>query len=348
VSGELRRVRAPVLLSALGALLVGAVFASVGIGAVAISPVRTLGILAGHAGLDLGIPYGADEDAVLWSIRLPRVVLGLLVGSALGVSGAALQAVFRNPLADPGLIGVASGASVGAVGAIVLGVAGTGAAALPAAAFAGGLAATVLVYGLARHEGRTEVITLLLTGLAVNAIAGAAIGFMLFLADDEQLRGAVFWTLGSLGGATWPAVGSAAAFVLVALPVLLALGRPLNLLLLGEREAAHLGVATEPTRLAVVAAAALATAAAVAFAGVIGFVGLIVPHLVRLVAGPDNRVVLPASALAGAALLLYADLAARTIAAPAELPLGVLTALLGGPFFLWLVQRTRREQGGWG
>jgi iron complex transport system permease protein len=190
-------------------------------------------------------------------------------------------------------------------------------------------------------------VTLLLTGLALNAIANAALGFLLFVSNDQQLRTIVFWTLGSLGGATWRSVLPALLLVLAAAVVLPLRAGDLNLLALGEREARHLGVETERVRLGVIVLTALATGAAVAVAGVVGFVGLVVPHLVRLVAGPDNRIVLPASALLGALLLVLADLASRTLAAPAELPLGVLTSLIGGPFFLWLLLRFRRTQGGW-
>jgi iron complex transport system permease protein len=345
--GGLRFVRAPALLAGLTALLVVAVLLGVGIGAVPIAPRQVIAIVAAHAGLDLGVAYTPEQDAVLWAIRLPRVVLGALVGAGLAVAGAALQGIFRNPLADPGLIGVSSGASLGAVLAIVVGVSAAGAFALPAAAFVGGLAATFVVYAFARSGGRTEVVTLLLTGLAVSAIASAAIGFLLFTATDAELRSVVFWSLGSLGSATWPSVAGAAPFVLAGVLLVPLFARPLDLLLLGEREARHLGVDTERVRLAVITLAALATGAAVAVAGVVAFVGLIVPHLVRLAAGPGHRVVLPASALGGAALLLLADLVARTVAAPAELPLGVVTSLIGGPFFLWLLHRTRREHGGW-
>ena len=336
------------LLPGLVALLAVAALLSVGLGALRIAPDQVVAIIAHHAGIDLGVSYGLDQDAVLWSIRLPRVVLGILVGGGLAVAGAALQGVFRNPLADPGLIGVSSGASLGAVAAIVLGFAAAGSYTLPLVAFVGGVVATLVVYAVARFDGRTEVVTLLLTGLAVNALCNAAVGYLLFIADDQQLRGVVFWSLGSLGGATWPLVLAALPCIALAVLVLPLLARSLNLFLLGEREARHLGVEVERVRVLVIVLAALATGAAVAVAGIVGFVGLIVPHLVRLVAGPDHRVLLPASALLGAALLLFADLFARTVAAPAELPLGVVTALLGGPFFLWLLRRTRREHGGWG
>ena len=344
----LRRIPASVLLPGLSVLLLVAVIVSAGIGAVEISPAQVVAIIGDRLGLDLGVSYGLQEEAVLWSIRLPRVVLGVFVGAGLAVAGATLQGIFRNPLADPGLIGVASGASLGAVAAIVLGISAAGAATLPLVAFVGGLVATIVVYLLARFDGRTEVVTLLLTGLAVNAIAGAGIGFLLFLADDQQLRDVVFWTLGSLGAATWPLVVAVIPCFVIALVAAGIFWRPLNLMLLGEREAQHLGVETERVRLALIGACALGTGAAVAVAGIVGFVGLIVPHLVRLVAGPDHRVVLPASALLGGSLLLFADLGARTVAVPAELPLGVVTALLGGPFFLWLVRHTRRAHGGWG
>jgi iron complex transport system permease protein len=329
-------------------LVVLAALLGASIGAYDIPVAQVVAVVAAKLGLDLGIAVTPENEAILWAIRLPRVLLGLLVGAALGVAGAALQGIFRNPLADPGLIGVASGASLGAVGAIVLGFSALGQATLPVAAFLGALLATAVVYALARFEGRTEVVTLLLTGLAINAIAGAGIGYLVFRATDTEVRDAVFWTLGSLGGATWPVVLSAAPFVLVGTLLIPFFARELNLLILGEREAAHLGVATERVRVILIALVALTTGAAVAVAGTVGFIGLIVPHLVRLVAGPDNRIVLPASALAGAALLVFADLLARTAAAPAELPLGVVTSLLGGPFFLWLLHRTRRAHGGWG
>ena len=289
-----------------------------------------------------------QDDAILWLIRLPRVLLGALVGAGLAAAGAALQGVFRNPLADPGLVGVASGASLGAVAAIVLGFTALVPGGLQLAAFVGGVAAAALVYALARYEGRTETVTLLLTGIAVTAITGAAIGLLLARADDAELRDVVFWSLGSLGNATWPIVGATAPFVAIGVAIACSRARELDLLALGEREAAHLGVNTERTRLAIVLGLALATGAAVAAAGVVAFVGLIVPHLVRLAAGPNHAIVVPASALAGAALVVLADVAARTVAAPVELPLGVITSLAGGPFFLWLLWRTRRADGGWG
>jgi iron complex transport system permease protein len=326
-------------------LLALAILLGVGIGAVQIEPWDTLRILLRHAGLDVHVD--PQQDAVLWAIRLPRVLLGVLVGGALAVSGAALQGIFRNPLADPTIVGVASGASVGAVGAILLGLSGALYGGIQAAAFGGGVVAVLAVYALARHEGRTETVTLVLVGVAVTAIAGALVGLMIASADDDQLRDIVFWSLGSLGGATWPLVVATAPFVVIGAVAALTQSRPLDLLALGEREAAHLGVEVERVRLLLVVALALATSAAVAAAGIVAFVGLIVPHVVRLAGGSSHRVVLPASLLAGAAAVTLADLVARTVVAPVELPLGVITALAGGPLFLWLVLRTRRSHGGW-
>lgn len=340
--------RVPLLLPALTVLLVLIVLLNAGIGAVRIAPLQVIAILLDHLGISLDVAVTPQQDAVLWNIRLPRIVLAALVGGALALSGAVLQGVFRNPLADPSLIGVSSGAAVGAVAAIVVGFSLFGLASLPVAAFAGGMLAMLAVYAFARHDGRTEVVTLILAGIAINAIAGAATGIFFFLANDTQLRTIVFWTLGSLSGATWRSVWAVLPFIATGMLILPFWGRQLNLLVLGEREARHLGVNTESMRFLLVALAALIAGASVAVAGVIGFVGLVVPHIIRLFAGPDHRLLLPASILAGASLLLLADLAARTLVLPRELPLGVVTALAGGPFFLWLLHRTRREHGGWG
>lgn len=329
-------------------LLVGALLLGVGVGAVRVAPLDAVEILLRHAGIHVGGRVDPQEDAILWVIRLPRVLLGALVGGALAVAGTALQGMFRNPLADPGLIGVSSGASVGAVGAIALGVSAAFPGALQFAAFGGGIVATLAVYGLARYDGRTEAVTLILTGIAITAICGAAIGFMIARLDDQELRDAVFWSLGSVGGATWSIVRLTVPCVVLGTAVALAAGRALDLMTLGEREAEHLGVDTERLRMRLIGALALSTGAAVAAAGVVAFVGLVVPHLVRLAVGPSHRIVLPASFLGGAALLVLADLVARTAAAPTEIPLGVVTSLAGGPFFLWLIWRTRKAHGGWG
>jgi iron complex transport system permease protein len=284
---------------------------------------------------------------VVWAIRIPRTLLGAVIGAGLAVSGAAMQGVFRNPLADPGLIGVSSGAALGAVTAIVLDVTVFGLWTLPAFAFGFGLAVTCAVYLLARHEGTTEVVTLLLAGVAFNAVAGAATGLLIATADDQELRSVTFWTLGSLAGSQWAHVGIVSTVTAIGLMIVLRYRAALNLFALGEREARHLGIRVEAVRVVLIFTTAAMTGTAVAFAGAIGFVGLVVPHLVRLWLGPDHRRLLPLSAIAGATLLLLADLSSRTLAAPTEFPIGVTMSIVGGPFFIWLILRTRRQQGGW-
>ncbi|MCS7193672.1 MAG: iron ABC transporter permease [Meiothermus sp.] len=323
-------------LLALGLLLPAALLLAAGIGAYYIPPWEIPRVLLEKAD---------QAYAVLVSIRFPRVVLAAAVGALLALSGAVLQGLFRNPLADPGLIGVTSGAGLGAAIFIVL-VPGAGALqvfALPLMAFVGGLLTTLLVWRLASSGGRVQVLTLLLAGIALNAAAGALIGLLISRATDEQLRSLTFWTLGGYGGATWTTLLAMAPTGLVALWGLLRLGRPLNALVLGEREAFHLGVNLEPFKRQAVALSALAVGTAVAAAGGVGFIGLVAPHLFRLLAGPDHRYLLPGATLLGASLSVLADLVARTAVAPAELPVGVVTSLLGAPFFIWLLLRHKRE-----
>jgi iron complex transport system permease protein len=348
------RRRVQLVLGGLIALLVVAMGASLAIGAVTIAPGQVLAILGDQVGLPLPWAYETRQELVLMGIRLPRVLLAIGVGGGLAVSGAVMQGLFRNPLADPSLIGVSSGAALAAVVAIVLGstVFGAwtdtlGAFLLPAAAFAGGVTATLVVYRLATREGRTSVATMLLAGIAINALAGAGTGLMIFIADDDQLRDLTFWTLGSLGGATWTRLAVVGPCLLGGMLVAPLFARPLNALLLGEGEALHLGINTERVKKLVIVLAALVVGAAVAVSGIIGFIGLVVPHLLRLAVGPDHRVLVPGSALLGGALLLGADLLARIIVAPAELPIGIVTALLGAPFFLWLLLRDRKRGTGY-
>lgn len=331
------------------ALIVTALFAA-GTGAIHIAPAQILSVLAERLlGIDLGLAHEAREAAVLMAIRLPRLVLGLLIGAGLGVSGAVLQGMFRNPLADPALIGVSSGASMGAVVMIVFGsafLAGAGAGfapyLVPLAAFTGGLLVVALVYGIAQREGGTDVATLLLAGIALNAIAASVVGLMIFVSDDRQLRDLNFWLLGSLASATWQKVGILLPCTALALLGCQRLTRFLNAISLGEAEARHLGVSVEASKRWAVVLAALATGAAVAMSGVIAFVGLVVPHLVRLMIGPDHRYLVPASAMLGALVITLADILARTVATPADLPIGVVMSLLGGPFFIWLLHRRRQ------
>lgn len=340
-----RRVPASVLLPSLAALLVASLVLAAGIGAVRVGPVEIVAILLHHAGIETDIEFTRQQDAVVWAIRIPRVLLATMVGAALAISGAVLQGIFRNPLADPSIIGVSSGAAFGAVTVIVLGATPLGLMTTPVAAFVGGIVTTLVIWSLSRRNGRVDTVTLILVGVAINSMIGAAMGMLNYIADDQQLRSVVFWSMGSLGGATWKANTAILPLVALGFIVLPRKARDLNLLVLGEREARHLGVDVDRTRFLLILVVALTTAAAVAFAGVIGFVGLIVPHLIRLVAGPDHRVLLPASALAGATLLVLTDLLARTIVSPAELPIGVVTALLGAPFFLFLLLKTRWQHG---
>lgn len=341
--------------AALASAFVLIVLLSVGVGAVPIHPLQTLAIVASQFGISLPFHFDAQQEAVLLAIRLPRVGLGAMVGAGLAASGAALQGLFRNQLADPALVGVSSGAALAAVALIVLGAglfgAGpqTGLAAdarlfvLPGAAFVGGLVAALAVQALARGGGQTLVTRMLLAGIAVNALTGALTGLLTFTATDAQLRNITFWMLGSLGGATWRACLVVAPFILLPLWYIARRAGDLNALLLGESEAAHLGVNVERVKRRLILCAALAVGAGVALTGIIGFIGLVVPHLLRLAVGADNRFVLAGSALLGASLLLLADVVARTILAPAELPIGIVTALVGAPFFLWLLVRGRAE-----
>lgn len=330
-------------------LLAALAILSVARGAVSIPLPDVLSALA----RGLGVSGEAGRaDLVVLAIRLPRTLLVMLVGAALALSGAVMQGLFRNPLADPGLVGVSAGAALAAGLMIVLGdillvplMGKLPFALLPLAAFVGGLAFTLLLYAIATREGRTSMATLLLAGLALGALAGAASGFLSYLSDDRQLRDLTFWALGSFSGASWTKVMAVAPIIL---PLLLAapfLARGLNALALGEAEAFHLGLPVQRIKALAIVLVALAVGASVAAAGVIGFVGIVVPHLVRLTLGPDHTVLLPLSALGGAILLLGADIAARALVAPAELPIGIITALLGAPFFLWLLLKRKEAIG---
>lgn len=337
------RVRAGFVLAVLAAALVSAILASLGTGAVPIPLARVARILALGRDAGLADQATARDAVILFDIRMPRTLIGLLVGAALAIAGALLQGLFRNPLADPALVGVSAGSGFAAALVIVLGhtiIAGPlPFAALPVAAFMGALAATSLLYGIATRRGRTSMATMLLAGIAITALASAGIGFLAFLSDDRQLRDLTFWTLGSVGGSTWSKlviVGPLIGLVLCVAPLQ---ARALNALVLGEAEAFHLGIAVERTKRLVVLLAALAVGAAVSVAGLISFVGLVVPHVIRLAIGPDHRLLLPASALGGGILLVAADMVARVVVAPAELPIGIVTALIGAPYFLWLLLR---------
>ncbi|GAA5068226.1 iron ABC transporter permease [Roseibacterium beibuensis] len=295
-----------------------------------------------------GEEIAARDAVILLDIRLPRLGLGILVGAALAVSGAVMQGLFRNPLADPGLVGVSAGAGLGAIGAIVLGgllplavSESLGFYLVPVSAFLGGWGTTLLLYRLSTTRGRTSVAVMLLGGIAIAALAGALSGILIYLADDAQLRDLTFWGLGSLAGATWDKLLVAGPLIGLALAASPFLARALNGLALGEGPAAHLGIPVQKMKNIAVLMVAAATGAAVAVSGGIGFIGIVVPHLLRLVIGPDHRFLLPNAALLGASLLILADMISRSVVAPAELPIGIVTATLGGPFFLWILLRNR-------
>ncbi len=310
---------------------------SLGIGPAWLAPAEVIRTLAG-GGTQV-------SRAIVFEIRLPRIILGALVGGALGVSGAAMQGLFRNPMADPYIVGVSPGAALGAVVAIATGVSAgfAGLSAVPIAAFLGGMGAAASVVALARRGGRFPVTDLLLVGLAVGAFAAAVYSFIILTLNPNKVSSVLFWLLGSLAPADWSRVVAALPYLVVATFGLLLLSRELDVFSLGEEQAGYLGIRVERLKLLAVAFAALAAAAAVAVSGVIGFVGLIVPHVARLFAGPRHVLLLPVSGLWGAAFLMLADDAARTILSAEEIPVGIITALCGAPFFLYLLNRSRKR-----
>ncbi len=329
------------------ALLVSLVVAA-GHGQLDVPPTEVLGSVLHKIGLDVGpLPHHPQGEHTLWQVRFPRVAMAALAGACLATAGALMQGVFGNPLAEPGVVGVSAGAAGAAAAVIVFGLTFAGTWTVALCAFLGGLVTTTLVYAMSRDGGRTEVVTLVLTGIAINAVASAGLAFLMFLGDTQAREEIVFWQLGSMNGSRWQHVAVVAPMAAVGLAAALLLAPRLDLLALGDRAARHVGVDVERLRLTTIVVVAVLTAAAVAFCGIISFVGLVVPHLVRLVAGPGHRLLVPASALGGAVLLVLADLWARTLVAYADLPIGMLTALVGGPFFFWLIRRARRTSGGW-
>ncbi len=344
-----KRLRRPlVVVGSMSALLVVGVLVSAAVGQLPIAITEVIGALGQGIGIDNA--WSPDDEVLyqaLWQIRFPRVAMSLLVGASLAVAGAVMQAIFGNPLAEPGVVGVSSGAALGAATAIVSGGALAGVLGTASLAFVGGVGATLLVYFMARSNGRTEVVTLLLTGIAVNAFAGAGLAFLLFAGDSSSREQIVFWQLGSLGGSRWDEVVMVAILAAVAITAAMLLARRFDLLSLGERTAGHLGVRVERLRIMSIVLVAVLTGAAVAFAGIIAFVGLVVPHAIRMLLGPSHRMLITASMIGGGLLLVWADLFARTAVTGAELPIGLLTSLIGGPFFFYLLRYARSRQGGW-
>lgn len=337
-------------LAVLGVALVLAMLVAVLVGPTSISLGQVVAVLLDPSGTGLSADVPSSTRVIVGSLRMPRAALCALVGAALGAGGAASQGLFRNPLADPGLVGVSAGGTLGAAACIVVGgplLSMFGpwlrALALPLGAFAAGAATTVLVVRLGGRAGRAATATVLLAGIAVNAFAGAVVGVLSHVASDAELRSFTFWTLGGMGGATWTKVLLGAPFVVASLALLLSRARELDVYALGELDARVSGVDVASLRRTVIAALALGVGAAVAAAGLVGFVGLVVPHVMRLWIGPRHAGLVPASALCGAVLLVASDAVARTVLAPAELPVGLITAAIGAPFFLHLLRREVRS-----
>ena len=346
-SGYALRPPASLTLICLVAALAGAALVALTVGAAGIPLARLPAGLGLWADAAPG-PTLARDQLVLWSIRIPRIAAAAMVGALLAASGAIMQGLFRNPLADPALVGVSSGGAFAAAAAIVFTDSRYGQSLqfmqnqlLPLAAFVGSLATTIILYSIASRSGRTSIAIFLLAGIAIAAIANAGIGLLVFIADDRQLRDITFWLLGSLSGATWPKLAALAPVLALALIACVSIARGLDVLVLGEAEAFHSGVDVERLkRISIVLVSAM-TGVAVSVCGVVGFVGIVVPHLLRLVIGPAHRLLLPASMLLGAVLMVGADTLARTIVAPAEMPIGILTAAIGAPFFLGMLLRQR-------
>ena len=320
---------------------------SVAVGSVYIPPTTLLGLFASHLGLPLSKEWLQAQDTaavILFQLRLPRAILVAMVGAALSGSGAAYQGLFRNPLADPYLIGVASGAGLGAVLAMAINwpVSFLGLTAVPAAAFVFGLISVALVYFMARVGRTVPTTNLILAGVAVGSFA-TAVSSYLMLRSQGDLRRAIAWLLGGGTLSGWNPVLAASPYLVIGLGTLLVMGHALNVLQFGDEQAQQLGLPVETVRRIVIVAASLTTAAAVAFAGIIGFVGLVIPHVVRMAWGGDYRRLIPLSILCGASLLLLADLLARVVISPEELPVGVITALVGAPFFLWVLRRSKAQ-----
>ena len=324
-------------------LVMATALVSLSMGPVNISVDRVASIVLSYAGLDFAA-FGRTEQLIIEQIRLPRIVVGALVGMALGVAGATMQGLFRNPMADPGIIGVSAGGAVGAVAAIATGMTGLFFLALPVFAFVGAMGAAFLVYGIAAVGGRFSMATLLLAGVAVNAFLGAVVSaIIILLPDNGALREILFWLAGGLDSRSWEHVRISAPLVLVGTAVIVGMSRDLNLLTLGDDEARSMGIRVDAARVLLLAAAALVTGAAVAVSGTIAFVGLVTPHILRLVLGPDHRVLVPMSALGGAAFVILADTVARVVIQPAELRVSIITAFVGAPFFIFLLIKNKRQ-----
>jgi len=335
-----RPVRRVVAITVLVASLLAAMVLAVGLGAVHLTPAEVIGAI----GRALSGTRNGMHDAVVLDLRLPRVALAALVGAALALAGVMYQALFRNPLADPYILGVSSGAGLGAtIAFITVGSGALGAQlGVPMGAFIGAIATISVVVRVASRRGRLDTTSLLLAGVAISYTLSAVSSFLLVF-HRQSMASVVFWMMGGLTGASWTQIGIVAVMLAAGMVVPLVRSRDLDVMLLGDERAGELGVDVERFKLVVLASASLIVAGAVSVSGMIGFVGLMTPHITRLILGGDHRLLLPASALAGALVMVLADLAARTVLAPVELPVGIVTAVLGGPFFVWLLIRSERR-----
>jgi len=337
----LKSARFAVILIGLSLALLACAFVATALGAV---PVPLDRIAAMATGLVVGVPGDSAEATIIFQIRLPRVVAGILVGGALAAAGVVFQGLLRNPMADPYIIGTSGGAALGVTLALLIpvGLLPLGLSVTPFFAFGGALTAVLIVYHIARVGRRTPITTLLLAGFAVSSMLAAVMSFLM-LVGGNTLRQVILWTMGGLAVTGWSPVLGVAPLILLGLAATIPFARDLNLLLLGEEQATTMGLSVERRKLLLLAIGSFLTAAAVSISGLVGFVGLVVPHIVRLILGPDHRLLLPAATLVGAIFLVLADLVARMVIAPAEMPVGIVTALVGAPFFIYLLRRNRRD-----
>jgi iron complex transport system permease protein len=346
----MRKIKPATLILLLIGILLLSVFTAITNGALNISIKQIFQIIGCWVGLPTKADFSDEQYAVMMVIRLPRIVFGIFIGATLAICGAAIQGLFRNPLADAGLVGISSGASLAAVLTIVL--ASTVSLrfekvnslfGLSIMTFVGAFASTLLVFRLSQNRGKIMTSTMLLAGIAITALTSAITGTIILYANDAQLRSITFWTMGSLGGATWRTVSVLVPLTLIPILLLPYFGKSLNALSLGENNAAHMGINTERMKTCVTLLIALGVGVSVSVAGIIGFVGLVIPHLVRMLIGPEHRNLMIVSGLLGASALTIADVFCRTVIAPAEIPIGISTALLGSPFFLYLVTKDKTK-----
>ena len=335
------RIVIPVMLLLLAVIVVIAT----ALGSVPVPFMQTVRIILKNWGIGTDGSFSGGQESIIYFVRFPRVIVAMLVGAALSTSGAVMQGMFRNPMADPGIIGVSSGAGLGAVIAIVFGLSARNMFMLPLFASTGSIAAAFLIFLLSRKGGRVQSLTLILAGIAVSTLLGAITNIFLTMAYDYQVREFMFWVLGDLYNRQWEHAGLIFIPVIVCILILFTFSRDLNILMLGEEEAQSVGLNPSRTRIILLFLVCVTTASAVCVSGIIGFVGLIVPHILRLIAGPDHRILLPASAIGGAVFLVSCDLVSRLLIMPGEIRVGIITSLLGAPYFLYLLHKNRREGG---